>query len=391
MNNIKLDKRTIITFLISAFIIAICHNLKIDNYFKNVIIPFIILILSYIYLFKLTKNINKKAYYLLIPIILILTSNLIIKIDYTNQLLNIIILPILITIFFMSLINKNYNISNDFALWVFKLFPKNLFNNLKFLKLNKSKTKNNFSKIILGITIGFGIGLVILCLLTSADAYFNSFINQITGKIHFNFSNIFIFVISFIILFSIFINILLNENTKMQKIKIHNFDKLTVSIILIIINIIFVLFLISEISRLTVNFLQIPIEYTYASYAREGFFQLLFVTLINFSLIMFLLYKSNVIKDNITIKKLIILLICFSIVLIFNSYYRMYLYISHYGFTILRLQVTLFLLMELIIFIMVIKKIMTGLSNDALIYFIIMLSFYIVNIYLCNENFIALI
>ena len=47
--------------------------------------------------------------------------------------------------------------------------------------------------------------------------------------------------------------------------------------------------------------------------------------------------------------------------------------------------------MELIIFIMVIKKIMTGLSNDALIYFIIMLSFYIVNIYLCNENFIALI
>ena len=51
------------------------------------------------------------------------------------------------------------------------------------------------------------------------------------------------------------------------------------------INLVFVLFIVSEISKLTNNFLSLPVEYTFSSYAREGFFQLLFVTLINFSII----------------------------------------------------------------------------------------------------------
>lgn len=67
----------------------------------------------------------------------------------------------------------------------------------------------------------------------------------------------------------------------------------------------------------------------------------------------------------------------------------MYLYINNYGFTVLRLQVILFLTMELIIFSVLIKKLFKDLkSNDALIYFIVMISFYILNLYLCNDAFI---
>ena len=165
-----------------------------------------------------------------------------------------------------------------------------------------------------------------------------------------------------------------------------------ITTILSIVNVVFVLFLISEVSRLTNNFLQLPVSYTYSSYAREGFFQLLFVTLINFIIIMFLLYKTKLIKDNKTIRILNIILIVFSLLLICNSYYRMGLYIGHFGLTILRLQVILFLAMEVILFGILLKKILKLLRyRDGLLFFIIMISFYIINLYMCNEVIIRLL
>ena len=165
-----------------------------------------------------------------------------------------------------------------------------------------------------------------------------------------------------------------------------------ITTILSIVNVVFVLFLISEVSRLTNNFLQLPVSYTYSSYAREGFFQLLFVTLINFIIIMFLLYKTKLIKDNKTIRILNIILIVISLLLICKSYYRMGLYIGHFGLTILRLQVILFLAMEVILFGILLKKILKGLRyRDGLLFFIIMISFYIINLYMCNEVIIRLL
>ena len=68
----------------------------------------------------------------------------------------------------------------------------------------------------------------------------------------------------------------------------------------------------------------------------------------------------------------------------------MFLYIGHYGFTVLRMQVILFLLMEFILFLLLVKKIMSGLKyQDSYLYFVIMISFYILNLYLCNETFIS--
>ena len=170
-----------------------------------------------------------------------------------------------------------------------------------------------------------------------------------------------------------------------------NIDDTIIITALSIINFVFVLFLISEISKVCGNFLRLPTGYIYSSYAREGFFELLTVTLINFSIILYLLYKTNVINENKIIKILVLLLIVFSILLIFNSYYRMYLYIAKFGFTILRLQVILFLLMELILFGVIIKKIISQVKNDGLIFMMIMIITYIINLYICNDWFINLL
>lgn len=392
-SDFKIKKKSIIVLLCSALLIVIFNNLKIDWYIKSVILPFSVMLVSYIYLFEEEKELNKKAYYLLVPIVLILMSDLILKIDESNRFLNVIVLPILLTTFFMTLTNKNFFISSKVIAWVFKLFPNKLFSNLKYLKSDGSKTKSNrVVNIFMGVIIGCVIGSVILSLLASADDYFGYFIHNITNLFKLDFGNIVQFIISFIVLFSIYINILLNKNTKVSNKKYDKLDEIMVTIILSIINVIFVLFLVSEVSRLTTNFLQLPVRYTYSSYAREGFFQLLFVTIINFIVIMYLLYKTKIVGESSKVKNLILSLIGFSIILIFNSYYRMFLYINHYGFTILRLQVILFLAMELIIFGVLIKKILKGLKfKDALIYFIIMTVFYIINLYTCNTVFIKLI
>ena len=61
------------------------------------------------------------------------------------------------------------------------------------------------------------------------------------------------------------------------------------------------------------------------------------------------------------------------------------------GFTNLRLQVILFLFMELILFGIIIKKIVNKINNDGLIFLVIMTSFYVINLYICNDFFIRLI
>lgn len=390
MNNLKL--KNILVPVISSILIVIFSCLNIEWYLKKVIFPFFIVLISNIILVYSNKNINKKAYLLLIPIFLVLVSDLVINIDSSNMFLNIIVLPILLSIFFLSLMNKNYSFSFSNIFLLFKIFPDKVFSNLKFLEAFSSKLKNKkLLNVILGILIALPISIVILILLTSADLYFSEFMDKIFGLFSFDIGNIILFVVWFIILFSIGINIIKSKEIKMIESKYKNIDETIIITILSIVNFIFILFLISEVSKLTNNFLQLPIKYTYASYAREGFFQLLFVTFINFSIIMFFLYKTKSLEKSKVIKYLILLLISFSIILIFNSYYRMFLYIGNYGFTILRLQVILFLAMELIIFILLIKRIVKELNKDVLKYFIVMVFFYIINLYLCSDWFIEIL
>lgn len=394
---LKIKRENVIVPIVSALLIVIISNLKIDWYFKTIMFPFFMVLVSSTILVMKNDDINKKAFYLLIPIILIIFSNLILillkgTLDENNEILNIIVLPILISIYLFSLINKNYKIALVNIPLMFKIFPRYLFRNLKFLKIKTSREKTNkILNAVFGIIVGIVFSIVILLLLMSADDYFNKFVSKAFISINLDFSKIMQFVIFFIIIFSIGVNLIRNRYIVMKENKTRKIDHTIIISMLSVINLVFVLFLISEISKLCGNFLQIPNGYIYSSYAREGFFQLLFVTIINFSIILYLIYKTNVIKENKIIRNLVLILIAFSVLLIFNSYYRMFLYIGKFGFTNLRLQVILFLFMELILFGIIIKKIINKVNNDGLIFLVIMTSFYVINLYICNDFFIRLI
>ena len=391
-------KKNIIVSLLSAILIVIISKLNINWYFKTIMFPFLVITLSNSILVAKNKNLNKKAYLLLIPIILILICNIFLsllngQLDSNNKIINVFILPILISIYLFMLIDKNYKLTLQNIPLVFNLFPKNLGSNLKYIKLDNSNKKNEkIINSIIGIFIGIILSSVILALLSSADDYFGKFLYNVksfTSSI-LDIGTITWIIIFFVILFSIGINILNFKQTDNKKNNKIEPNSTMITSMLATINLVFILFLISEISKLCGNFLKIPSGYIYSSYAREGFFQLLFVTILNFSIILFLLYKTDLINNNKIIKGLTLSLIIFSILLIFNSYYRMFLYIEKFGFTNLRLQVILFLLMELLSLLVILKKILFKLKNDFVIFFIIIITTYIVNLYICNNWFIRL-
>lgn len=397
--NSKNRKKHILVPLISAILIVVVGMLNIDFYFKSVMFPFLMILISSTILVKDYEGINKKAYLLIIPIVIIIISNLVLKVlkgnlDGTNQLLNIIVLPLLISTYLFMLVRSDFNVSLENMFLVFKLFPKNLFKNLKFIKIDTKKDKNDkVINIIFGTIIGVFISGLILALLTSADAYFDKFLSSIVTNINVDFNLWYVIkgIIYFVILFAIGINLFKNKEITLKESKMSRVNKTVVTTMLFIVNFVFVLFLISEISKLCGNFLKVPKGYIYSSYAREGFFQLLFVTLINFEIILYLIYKTNLVKEDKKVKYLVLSLIAFSIFLIFNSYYRMFLYIGRFGFTNLRLQVILFLFMEIILFGFIIKKIIRGAKKDGIVFLIIMTIAYVINLYVCNDWFIGIL
>lgn len=397
--NSKNRKKHILIPLISAILIVIVGMLNIDFYFKSVMFPFLMILISSTILVKDYEGINKKAYLLIIPIVLIIISNLVLKVlkgnlDGTNQLLNIVVLPLLISTYLFMLVRSDFKVSLENMFLVFKLFPKNLFKNLKFIKIDTKKEKNDkVINIIFGTIIGVFISGLILALLTSADDYFDKFLSSIAININVNFKLWYVIkgIIYFVILFVIGINLFKNKEITLKESKMSCANKTVVTTMLFIVNFVFVLFLISEISKLCGNFLKVPKGYIYSSYAREGFFQLLFVTLINFGIILYLIYKTNLVKEDKKVKCLVLSLIAFSIFLIFNSYYRMFLYIGKFGFTNLRLQVILFLFMEIILFGFIIKKIIRSAKKDGMVFLIIMTITYVINLYVCNDWFIGIL
>lgn len=397
--NSKNRKKHILVPLVSAILIVIVGMLNIDFYFKSVMFPFLMILISSTILVKDYEKINKKAYLLIIPIVLIIISNLVLKVlkgnlDGTNQLLNIIVLPLLISTYLFMLVRSDFKVSLENMFLVFKLFPKNLFKNLKFIKIDTKKEKNDkVINIIFGTIIGVFISGLILALLTSADAYFDKFLSSIVTNINVDFNLWYVIkgIIYFVILFVIGINLFKNKEIVLKESKMSRVNKTVVTTMLFIVNFVFVLFLISEISKLCGNFLKVPKGYIYSSYAREGFFQLLFVTLINFGIILYLIYKTNLVKEDKKVKCLVLSLIAFSIFLIFNSYYRMFLYIGRFGFTNLRLQVILFLFMEIILFGFIIKKILRGAKKDGMLFLIIITITYVINLYVCNDWFVGIL
>ena len=115
-------------------------------------------------------------------------------------------------------------------------------------------------------------------------------------------------------------------------------------------------------------------DITYAEYARQGFFQLMFVSLINFVII--LLHKKFNKKDIKFNKIMSIIMIVLTSIIVVSSFMRMNMYEQAYGYTVLRLLVYIILITELIIMIPTIIYVIKDKFNITKYYLIILTIIY---------------
>ncbi|MBZ9688773.1 DUF4173 domain-containing protein [Clostridium estertheticum] len=224
---------------------------------------------------------------------------------------------------------------------------------------NKKELSSTNKNILRGVIISIPLLIVILVLLTSADMVFKSYVSNFSigfenislGKI---INHLMVIIIAFIIIFSYIWSFKYTcdegENTR----KDIQWEPVTILTIIFMINIVYLLFSIVQFSYLYGggnNF--IPQEFTYSEYARKGFFELVAVTIINFTIL--LTSMKFIKKDNKTINNVsnifLTILVAFTFNMLFSAHYKMSLYEQTYGFTYLRIFVHIFMLMLFMLFI----------------------------------------
>ena len=317
-------------------------------------------------LHKKGKIINKKGFLLIIPIILLSSTYFI----YANKIFynaNICVLLILNALMFISITNKSIYFKNN-LLNAFKLIINTVIKykdginytnekTKKYLKDKRKIDKNNIKRIIFSVFIVFIIVSIVIILLISADTIFASMFskfNKIFKLVNIvnSFDAIWRFIIIIIIYF-LFLNFMLkiqkqNNEEKANLKQSDNKNIFTIKLLLVTLNIVYLIFCYIQIKSL---FAKVNLDeyFNYARYARSGFFQLMFVSLINFIIIL-ISSKQNDGKERI-IKILNVFLIIFNIIIVISSMYRMHMYEIEYGLTYLRTFAYIILVAELAIFI----------------------------------------
>ena len=367
-------------------------------YDKTLGISYLIFIVLILFIFLASfwdsiKKLNNLVWLFVIPILL-LTITFFIHSNQVLRILNYLIVPILIIMF--SILVTGVNKSNwsdirfvgDIAKRIFVPFG---FIHKPFLtlsRMNISGSKEGKSrvllKVFLGILISVPILAIIIWLLSSADIVFKDlFLNIPVSKIIKHFLVIIIVsVYATCFLWALIKAFGEREQRTYSKIKWKLFfDPVILLTILILINVIYAIFSIIQFAYLFGgSSFVLPSSYTYAEYARRGFFELVIVSIINFGILLFGI--TFVKKDNkrifVAIRVLLTLLVIFTLILLISAFYRMLVYEQAYGFTYLRIFVQTFMIMLFFLFIVNIIYIWQLKFPIIKSYFIISLVIYII-------------
>lgn len=381
--------------LLYGLVIGIIFDIFFYNKTLGISYPiFILLILSITALlfYKTYSRLKNKAWIWTVPI-LILSATFAIYSNQILKILNFIIIPYLL-VMMISLVSttnragwSDIRFIADFVKRVFVPFRYIHIPFITFFKMQDKSSKDKkriLPRVALGVLISIPILALIIWLLSSADIIFKDlFVNIPVSRIVKHF-----FLILAITVYAIsFYWALLKafdekERPKYRKINWKRFlDTIVMITIISLLNVVFCVFSVIQFKYMFGGESYIlPSAYTYAEYARRGFFELVAVAVINF-LIIFLavsfLKKENK-KSNIAIKILLSLLVGFTFVMLASAFYRMLVYEEAYGFTYLRIFVQAF--MVLLFFLFIINIVFIWYERLPIIkaYFIATLAVYII-------------
>ncbi|MBR6697571.1 MAG: DUF4173 domain-containing protein [Lachnospiraceae bacterium] len=217
-----------------------------------------------------------------------------------------------------------------------------------YLKNKMDKRSNKIFYALAGTFIALPLFMLIFALLSSADAIFG----EMSKKMYylFSFGNIFLMGIMFTFMFMMSYCILafMEKRNISKEVKDTKTGEPFLAIpVVFLLSVMYIVFSGIQIASLFLRKMQLPESYTYASYAREGFFQLLLVSMINLVIVIVCLYRF---KENKLLKGLLIIMSLCTFIMIASSAMRMILYIQYYHLTFLRIFVLWSLLVLTFIF-----------------------------------------
>lgn len=208
---------------------------------------------------------------------------------------------------------------------------------IHYRKVKSGKDHRNVGFVVIGLMISVPLMSVVLVLLASADAVFFDMIVKVLGKINIES----IFQIAFLIIFMFFFSYMLISYLCKKQIKEEVTDYRTGEPILAItvttmLTLVYLVFSVVQIAALFMGKMRLPEGYTYARYARQGFFQLLIVSILN---LLIVLACMGLFKRNKVLKGILTLMSLCTFIMIASSTMRMIIYIRFYYLTFLRILV----------------------------------------------------
>lgn len=331
--------------------------------------------------------------YLLLISIWILAAGYYIYETAPFYILNILMIPALV-IFHLVLITspKKFEWSNlNFIYYILRRLVDGIRYNVAFIKYTSrlSKNCNNkmqfdvWKKILIGIGISVPFLFIIINLLIKADTQFARILGNIPTLITFRGDLVSRIVIIFIIslVFFGFLQVLLQRKMDViQKdgfIKPISMDGVITLTVLLLLDLVYILFVAVQFKYFFSGTL--GDGFTYAEYARRGFFELLFVTMINLSVTVAVIYSTKQVQGFLkkTIRFTLTILVLSSAVILISSFMRMLMYEDAYGFTFLRVLVHSFMIFLMFILAYTLVRIWLDQLSLFHFYFIAALIYYV--------------
>lgn len=204
-------------------------------------------------------------------------------------------------------------------------------------KQQKTGKKSYFLPVCIGIVIAIPLLFVMILLLTSADIVFANMFQRFFEAINIWQVTCILFLITAVFFSSYTIFAALGKKNVTEEVTDKRiFDPIIAIVITAALSVLYLMFSIIQIIYLFIGNMQLPAGYTYASYAREGFFQLLTVCILNLLLVLICLYLF---RDNMVLKIVLTIISGCTYIMILSSALRMLMYIDRYHLTFKRIQV----------------------------------------------------
>ncbi|MGH8104640.1 MAG: DUF4153 domain-containing protein [bacterium] len=242
-------------------------------------------------------------------------------------------------------------------------------------------------RVLLGLLLSIPLALIVVSLLSSADAIFNEYLADLSNILDAGLrpflSRSAIILCASTLLSGYFYTLLWMPACKPVEVRGESprtLDSLIVSTILFVINAIYILFAVIQFSYLFGG--KDPVSHgfmTYADYARHGFFELLVVTSINFTVMLVCAHhtrrEGNSFKFGLRV--LLSLLVVCTAVILYSAHFRLALYEEAYGYTYARLYAHSIMLWFALLFLMALYKIWVDRASFEKLAIIITLVLYL--------------